>query len=475
MARARLTLLALSCSACAPPMTGAAMRGSCRAEATFHGIDRGTMDVSLACTPGLATRIVATEEDSAPFVRDVVDGSGRALERAGNAWRLRDDARARWTVDLGRTAAATESFDVALRVGRSLVAPVSTWLLQPEPVRRGVPISLSVRTPRGERFVTGLAREGDHLELAEHEVHVATYGVLGEFGDRTFTLADVHGAPATLEVATLDGPHALETPRLEAWVVEGARAVSDFWGGFPTDRALVALVPIAERHGVVFGQVLPESRPGVIVLLGADSAPDDLRRDWVLVHELFHLGFPSFHGEGAWLDEGLATYYEPLIRARRGWLDEREAWAELVRFMPRGVPGCAAGLEQRDDWASTYWGGALVALLTDVAVRRATGGHDGLELGLRHLLAQGGAATEVWRLDRAVAVIDRAFAEPHLAPAVDLYARRGAAVDLAALWRELGISTSDGGLTLDDEHRALRDSVLFGAGRHAPPSATPVP
>jgi predicted metalloprotease with PDZ domain len=55
---------------------------------------------------------------------------------------------------------------------------------------------------------------------------------------------------------------------------------------------------------------------------------DDLRADWVLAHELFHLGVPSMPG-GAWLDEGLATYYEPVLRTRAGLVSEMATWTEL--------------------------------------------------------------------------------------------------------------------------------------------------
>ena len=47
------------------------------------------------------------------------------------------------------------------------------------------------------------------------------------------------------------------------------------------------------------------------------------------MHELYHLGFPSFQGEGKWLDEGLATYYEPMIRARAGLRTETSLWDEF--------------------------------------------------------------------------------------------------------------------------------------------------
>ena len=43
------------------------------------------------------------------------------------------------------------------------------------------------------------------------------------------------------------------------------------------------------------------------LLFGQETRPESVRDDWVAVHEFFHLGMPSFVGEGHWLEEGLAT------------------------------------------------------------------------------------------------------------------------------------------------------------------------
>jgi len=79
----------------------------------------------------------------------------------------------------------------------------------------------------------------------------------------------------------------------------------------------------------------PENGAGVALTIGQHAPKRALDADWILVHELFHIGVPSFIGEGKWLDEGLATYYEPIIRARLGALTELEVWSEFARNMPR--------------------------------------------------------------------------------------------------------------------------------------------
>lgn len=64
------------------------------------------------------------------------------------------------------------------------------------------------------------------------------------------------------------------------------------------------------------GDVFAPASAWMLRRAGADE--EALQRDWVLVHELFHLGVPSFWRERRWLDEGLATYCEAVLRTRAG-------------------------------------------------------------------------------------------------------------------------------------------------------------
>lgn len=89
------------------------------------------------------------------------------------------------------------------------------------------------------------------------------------------------------------------------------------------------------------------------------TEPDDLRRDWVVAHELVHLGFPSVDESHHWMEEGLATYVEPIARARAGQLLAAKVWSDLVEGLPQGLPAPGdRGLDHTPTWGRTYWGGA---------------------------------------------------------------------------------------------------------------------
>jgi hypothetical protein len=379
----------------------------------------------------------------------------------------------RYRVDLEGIAREIDHFDVAQRVGKSLVSPASTWLLRPEPVDVGVPVTVRVRTPPGVKFMTGLRSVGDGWSLEAHEIRTATYAVFGEFEQHRIELKKrpelEHG---DLDVAVLDAPLEVSDAALMRWIGDSARAVSDFWGGFPVERALLVVMPVRGRDGVLFGKVLPESAPGIALLVGQHTKPDRLYDDWVLIHELFHLGFPSFNGEGKWLDEGLATYYEPLIRARNGWKTEDSVWAEFVRAMPQAVRAGRVGrLEKASSYREIYWGGAIVALLADIEARKRSAGKQGLEDGLVAVLAAGGEASQVWPLERVVKLIDSRYSAPLLAPLLRAHAFDATRVDLDALWAELGVVPTQEGVVLDDNAPLawIRKTVVYGSSAASRP------
>lgn len=362
------------------------------------------------------------------------------LDEAGS-YRAKDGTFT-YSVDLAELARRSRSFDAAAVAGASFMAPLSSVLVVPEPLTTEIPVTIEMDAPPPVQVSVGLAR-GDaphQYRLMAHEIPVATYFAFGKLEQRELTLGD-----ARLEISKLDGPLDQSFDDLTQWIAISAKAVGDFYGVFPVPRASVTVLPVAERDGVVFGKVLPESAPGIVLLVGQHAPREALYSDWILVHELFHLGFPSFFEEGKWLDEGLATYYEPIIRVRAGLYSETDLWKELAQAMPQGLPAFTEhGLEQAEDFRGIYWGGALACLLADVEARKRDL-HKGLEVGLRALRDAGGNACEVWSMWDAIATIDRALGVPTLHPIAQQHAVKAQPFDFEGLLRDLGVMRSAGG------------------------------
>jgi hypothetical protein len=476
--------LAVACGAARGPTERVRAARPSRTEPSCHydvAVVRATagLDVVAHCSGG-ATTGFAGDPHLATFTTDVRDARGVALPHDGMRWTVTasDDVEARYHVDLDGAARALGDVDTAFVFGGSVVAPLSSYALVPEPPRGGT-ASLRVRPVAGTEFVTELARDAGGYTIALTDVPDSTYGVFGRFEHDVVELGGIHGR-ASVDVLSLDGTFALSRAERKAWVARDAEAVARFYGGFPGERVGVVLIPDPGRDRVGFGKVLSTGGSTIVLHLGANTERSALDSDWVLVHEMFHVGFPAVHRDGMWLDEGLATYIEPLIRARAGMLTEAEGWAEVIRDMPRGVRLCeTTGLRNfGGDIRSVYWGGAVVALLADVEARRATNGARGLEDALRAVLAKGYDARHVVAVDEAIRLIDEVFGAPILAALAAKYADHGSPVPLDGVLSDLGIERSGRDVRLhDDAPMAFaRRAILYGAGK-GPPSnrAFPLP
>jgi hypothetical protein len=394
---------------------------------------------------GLVTALVRCKADDAVkfrFARSSLVASVRAAKLDETGGIRAKDGVFSYAVDLANLAQSSDSFDRAVHVGASFMAPLSSVLVVPEPLTTEIPVTVQVDAEPSLQVSVGLRRAAapNQYELMAHEIPVATYFAFGKLEQRELPIGD-----AKLEISKLDGPLDQSFDQLSAWIAKSANAVRDFYGVFPVPRATVTVLPVPGRAGVVFGKVLPESSPGIALLVGQHASRKDLDSDWILVHELFHTGFPSFFEEGKWLDEGLATYYEPIIRVRAGLYSEQQLWQEVAQAMPQGLPAFTKhGLETADDFRGIYWGGALACLVADVEARKRDLGK-GLELGIRALREAGGNACEVWSLDDAIATIDRALGVPTLAPIAKQHAAQGEPFDFEGLLRDLGVVRSAGG------------------------------
>jgi hypothetical protein len=412
-------------------------------------------------------RLVAP--DGGGSLRDValVDGTTTTpLPVDGDGWRApscRDRCTVRYVVDLEALAAGCRGMDCAHRVGDAVVGPASVWMLRPEPMG-DAEVRVSLGGGDASRFATGLRRApGGGYRLRAGELGEASYTAFG-----ALRRVPVRVAGASLDVVLLGRPLAMGDAAAADAVKDAASCVAGGFGRFPVD-ATVFVLPVAGESGVVFGRVLSLAGASVILLVGTETKAAGMHAEWVPVHELFHLGTPSFVGEAHWLEEGLATYYEPLLRERAGWTRDVDLWAHFADQMPRGVrkPGEPASIEDRDDIDSTYWGGALFAFLADVGIRRATGGRKSLDDALRAALSTLGDATHVATLTDFVRVGDEATGTHVLADLLAHEAIGGEPVDLPSLWAALGVVDRGGGhLELRDDapEAGLRKALGAGPG-----------
>ena len=191
-----------------------------------------------------------------------------------------------------------------------------------------------------------------------------------------------------------------------------ARAVTTYYGRFPVSRARILIVPVEDRSGVVQGTTWGDvgGWPGFTrIRLGRRTTQQELSADWTITHELVHMAFPTLPDDQHWMEEGLATYIEPIARVQAGELPAKQIWRDMLDGMPKGEPAPGdEGLDRTHTWGRTYWGGALFCLVADVQIRIATGNRKGLQDALRAIVAAGGTIDQNWPLTRALEIGDKA-------------------------------------------------------------------
>ncbi len=261
----------------------------------------------------------------------------------------------------------------------------------------------------------------------------------------------VEVAGSTVHVAFAPGELALSQETMLEWVRESARVVARYFGRFPVAEAKLLFIP-SDGNKVKFGNAFGHHGAAVRVFVGAGAREDALRRDWILVHELIHLGVPSVDRPHHWLEEGIAVYVESIARLQSGELSEAFVWEGFVDGMPHGRPRNGdRGLDLTPSWGRTYWGGALFCLVADVRIRQRTENRFGLQDALRAVVVAGGNIEERWPVTRIFQIGDKATGVDVLSELYESWRTTPVDVDLEQLWSDLGVTTLGGGVEFDDQ------------------------
>jgi hypothetical protein len=475
-------LVGVASCAGAPPAKPAASGSGGAAEWRFRvEAGPGGRDLAIEAEFGRGSpEELSVSDEGEPFVRGVEverQGAWIAVAPRGTSWFVPACAargcRVRYRFALAEAAEALDDFDRAEAFGgEAFVSPPSMWLLRPITAAGPGRVRMHVTTPPGVEFVTGLRPDGDSFSFGVNDVEDSPYSGFGRFRVREVGLE----GGERLALAFAPGAFGADDDRIASFLAARAAAVATFYGRFPVERALVVLVPVARRRGVLFGKVRGNGGASIVLLLGKTLREDDLQSDWVAVHEMIHLGFPWLPRRHLWLEEGLATYVEPLIRLRAGLVDEEQVWREFFERMPQGLPREGdQGLDRTPTWGRTYWGGAIFCLLADVEIRKRTGGARSLQDALRGVLRAGGDASAHWGIDETLAAGDAAVGVPVLRELYAAMAERPAPVDLPRLWRELGVRVEGGRARFDDAapFASVRAGIA-GSGRKDGPKAPQV-
>ncbi len=394
------------------------------------------VDARIVAPPGSSLEVALP--DYLESLELETDGSWKPLVD----WQLpASSGRTRWHIryryrlaDAARTERDPQS---AGRYGGVIVSPPSSWLLHPEAYPEKQDFRFRVVCPAGMVFDSGVTRRDDGYRASAQTLEQTPASVLG-----SLSLTHLKVGGGQIELAWLKGALSLEDKALLNFIRNRLEGVSRYFGRFPVRRVLLVMLPTSGGH--IGGVALGNGGASVVILMPSRLSSQEILHSWELTHELIHLGFPSLAPEFHWAEEGLATYLEPVIRSRSGELKPQDVWTEFLEGAQNSEPQPSSelGLDDNQDWAQTYWGGAMFWLLADVEIRKVTANRHSLQTALRAVVAQGGNITQEWALEKVLRLGDAATGNSVLK---SLHAQMGpkpARPSLSHCFSLLGVQTS---------------------------------
>lgn len=196
-------------------------------------------------------------------------------------------------------------------------------------------------------------------------------------------ITEIRSGDSTINVYFESRLTAQQQQKLLIWLDETAKTISTLYGEFPVKQSHVHIYS-SFRSGepVPWGEVWKNDEYRINFHVNPDFSLQDFLDDWTATHEFSHL-FHPYPGRGnAWFGEGLASYYQNILKARYGSLTEQEALQKLYNGFRRGennqaktgltLKQASAAMRQNRSYMHVYWGGAAYFLNVDVRLRQSS-------------------------------------------------------------------------------------------------------
>ncbi len=434
--------------------------------------DLGTVRVE-ACFEGKTPASLRTHSDSRKYIlyarhgdRDIKSNFGRSRISLP---RLPENSCIDYAVDI-RSAVAAGNFRMALAHENQIVTDTSLWFWAPRQQRElvvevSLPTGMNISTPwkpAGTRGNALLFRAG--LTPSSWSSRIA----VGQIRNIEKTIAG-----ATFRTTVIGSFTPQQIDMCMAWLQESALSVSTVSGRFPQEDVQILLVGIGEqREPMPWAQVMRGGGISGQFFIDQNRPLSEFSDDWTPTHELSHMLLPYVSTNDRWLSEGLASYYQNVLRARDGRLSEQAAWQKLHEGFRRGVDGThgqrlqdmSRNMRQDGAYMRVYWSGAAILMLADIQLRQETDGKQSLDSVLAQLHKCCMSQSKTWRARELFNKFDELSGTSVF---IDLYNRHvssGEFPDVFESYDDLGIDSSSKKIRLSEDAQLaeIRSAIMDG-------------
>ncbi|HFB66609.1 MAG TPA: hypothetical protein ENJ60_13825 [Aeromonadales bacterium] len=190
--------------------------------------------------------------------------------------------------------------------------------------------------------------------------------------------------------------NSFEQQKTKKWLQNVTDSLLMIYQKWPKDKFEINVRVTARGRGPVpWGQVERDNTDKVTLYINPDYGFDAIEDDWTVYHELSHLLLP-YRGYGdLWISEGLASYYQNILQARSGRLNEKQFWDNIISGFERGkdqsrwsevsLSTISDNMRRYKEFMRVHWSGVLFWLQADVKLRTVSQNRQSLDTLLQKL------------------------------------------------------------------------------------------
>ena len=364
----------------------------------------------------------------------------------------------RYEVDVRKALAAPEDERVARMIGSDLTIRGSAWFWRPRHVGPENDIEIRFELPDGIQASVPWQSTKDKRNQTIYRVGgtPVDWDTRTAFGSFDVQHVDIPGS--VLRVAILDGSPKADTAMIRGWLEEAATAITTLYGGFPVSSPQILVLPWEPvGEPVPWGQVIRGGGPSTLFVIDQRRPAQEFHDDWTAAHELSHMLLPYIRRSDAWLSEGVASYYQNVLRARAGMISEDVAWKKLHAGFQRGIDGtkknqtlidATKNMRKDNNYMRVYWSGAAIALLADIKLREQTNGLHSMDTALSALQQCCLPSDRLWSAREVFAKLDRLTGTRVFIGLYNEHANGRSFPDLSYAYKKLGLSVRNNSLAI---------------------------